>query len=118
MDRNPLIYSTDGGRTDAARSKSGRSNPADRAVAAGATNRAPVRTPAAPGGNRGPKGGAAARPAPALPDDGFVRIFRETQHRGGKTVTIVRGLPAAGLEALATELKRLCGAGGGVRDGA
>jgi translation initiation factor 1 len=54
-----------------------------------------------------------------VPDDGVVRIFRERRGRGGKTVTVVRGLPdrAARLEARAAELKRLCGAGGAVRPG-
>jgi len=57
---------------------------------------------------------------PALPDDGVVRIFREKGGRGGKTVTVIRGLPERGpaLEARAAELRRLCGAGGTVRDGA
>jgi translation initiation factor 1 len=55
-----------------------------------------------------------------FPDDGVVRISREKGKRGGKTVTVVRGLPERGtdLEARAGELKRLCGAGGTVRDGA
>ena len=60
-------------------------------------------------------------PAPSgFPDDGVVRISREKGHRGGKTVTVVRGLPERGaaLEARAAELKRLCGAGGTLRDGA
>jgi translation initiation factor 1 len=49
-----------------------------------------------------------------------VRIFKERGNRGGKTVTVVRGLPERGpaLDALAQELKRLCGAGGTVRDNA
>ena len=57
---------------------------------------------------------------PGLPDDGVVRISREKGNRGGKTVTVVRGLPERGpaLEARAAELKRLCGAGGSLRDGA
>jgi translation initiation factor 1 (eIF-1/SUI1) len=29
-----------------------------------------------------------------LPNDGVVRIFRERGQRGGKTVTVVRGLPS------------------------
>ncbi len=69
------------------------------------------------------RGAAARRPsrpvakqAPSLPNDGVVRIFRERGKRGGKTVTLVRGLPSAELEARAVELKRLCGAGGTVRD--
>ena len=56
---------------------------------------------------------------PILPDDGVVRIFREKGGKGGKTVTAVRGLPRTGvdLQALSTELKRLCGAGGSLKDG-
>lgn len=55
-----------------------------------------------------------------MPDDGVVRLFREKGGRGGKTVTVVRGLPDSGaaLEARLTELKRLCGAGGTLRHGA
>ena len=56
----------------------------------------------------------------SLPNDGVVRLFREKGGRGGKTVTVVRGLPEQGpaLEARLSELKRLCGAGGTLRDGA
>jgi translation initiation factor 1 len=53
----------------------------------------------------------------SFPEDGVVRISREKGNRGGKTVTVIRGLPAKDLEARATELKRLCGAGGTQRDG-
>jgi translation initiation factor 1 len=55
---------------------------------------------------------AAARPA-------AVRVGRQTQGRGGKGVSVITGLalPAAQLEALCTELKRRCGAGGRVSDG-
>jgi translation initiation factor 1 len=55
-----------------------------------------------------------------VPDDGVVRIFRERGGRGGKVVTLVRGLPRREtlLSALAGDLKRLCGAGGTVKDGA
>ena len=60
-----------------------------------------------------------ASSGPTLPDDGVIRIFREKGGKGGKTVTAVRGLPTTGvdLQALSTELKRLCGAGGSVKDG-
>lgn len=53
-----------------------------------------------------------------MPNDGVVRIFRERGGRGGKVVTVIRGLPERGarLDALAVELKRLCGAGGAVKD--
>jgi translation initiation factor 1 len=59
----------------------------------------------------------AAAPAPA--GDGNVRVARETGGRGGKAVTVVRGLPLAGddLAALAKRLRTACGAGGTVRDG-
>src|SRR3954453_1938972 len=43
-----------------------------------------------------------------LPADGVVRIFREKGGRGGKTVTVVRGLPTGDTAAVATDLKRLC----------
>lgn len=61
---------------------------------------------------------AKAPPVQGFPDDGVVRLSREKGGRGGKTVTVVRGLPAADLEAQAADLKRLCGAGGTLRDGA
>lgn len=51
--------------------------------------------------------------------DGIVRVGRETKGRGGKAVTIVRGLPldAAALAAMGTRLKTLCGSGGTAKDG-
>jgi translation initiation factor 1 len=55
---------------------------------------------------------------PQLPNDGVVRVFREKGGRRGKTVTVVRGLPAGQLGSVAGELKRLCGSGGAVKDGA
>jgi translation initiation factor 1 len=47
------------------------------------------------------------------------RVRVEKAGRGGKTVTVVHGLPrnAAFLESLSQELKRACGTGGGVSDG-
>ncbi len=53
-----------------------------------------------------------------LPNDGVVRVFREKGGRGGKTVTVVRGLPVAELESVASDLKRHCGSGGSVKSGA
>lgn len=49
-----------------------------------------------------------------------VRVSRETQGRGGKGVSVITGLPLApsALEALATQLKKRCGSGGTVRNGA
>ena len=48
-----------------------------------------------------------------------VRVGREVAGRGGKAVSVIVGLPLSPvqLEALARELKKLCGAGGAVRDG-
>ena len=53
-------------------------------------------------------------PAPAR-----IRVGREVAGRAGKGVSVISGLPLAApeLEALAGRLKRLCGAGGAVRDG-
>ena len=53
-----------------------------------------------------------------VPNDGVVRIFRERSGRNGKVVTVIRGLPARDVGHRATELKRFCGAGGAVKDGA
>jgi len=55
------------------------------------------------------------RREPAIPQgDGIVRVSRETKGRKGKGVTLITGVPLdeAGLQKLATELKRRCGAGG------
>ena len=51
--------------------------------------------------------------------DGIVRVQRETKGRGGKAVTLVRGVPVTpdALAALGKELKAACGSGGTVKDG-
>ncbi|MEZ5700972.1 MAG: translation initiation factor Sui1 [Burkholderiaceae bacterium] len=51
--------------------------------------------------------------------DGVVRVSRETKGRGGKAVTVVKGVPldAAALAALGKALKTTCGTGGTVKDG-
>jgi translation initiation factor 1 len=61
-----------------------------------------------------------ARAAGALQGDGQVRVSRDRKGRGGKVVTIVRGLPldAAALVLMGKELRSACGAGGTVKDGA
>ncbi|HZC86186.1 MAG TPA: stress response translation initiation inhibitor YciH [Steroidobacteraceae bacterium] len=58
----------------------------------------------------------AAAPATAA---ARVRVGREVAGRGGKGVTVVSGLTldAEQLEELAARLKRLCGAGGAVKNG-
>ena len=51
--------------------------------------------------------------------DGTVRVSRETGGRGGKTVTVVRGvaLDADALAALGKRLRTACGAGGTAKEG-
>ncbi|MDR0781574.1 MAG: translation initiation factor Sui1 [Pseudomonadales bacterium] len=51
--------------------------------------------------------------------DGIVRIHRETKGRGGKGVSLIKGLPldAEALKQLAAKLKQHCGTGGTVKDG-
>jgi translation initiation factor 1 len=55
---------------------------------------------------------------PARPGRIVAKLRIEKKGRGGKTVTVVDGLPrnAAFLKELAQELKRACGAGGAVLD--
>jgi translation initiation factor 1 len=93
MRNTRLVYSTGGGDLRASDAR-------------------PTREPPTPSG----RGRVPSSPI----DDGIVRVFRERGGRGGKTVTVVRGLPERGavLDARAAELKRLCGAGGTVKDGA
>ncbi len=57
--------------------------------------------------------------ATAPPSDGVVRLFFETKGRGGKGVTVVRGLglDEAALAALGKKLKAACGVGGTAKDG-
>lgn len=59
----------------------------------------------------------ATRSVPA--SDGIVRVSRETKGRGGKAVTVVKGLALddAALDKLAKQLKAVCGSGGTVKDG-
>ncbi len=56
---------------------------------------------------------------PKKKSDGIVRVMRDRKQRGGKTVTVITGVPASddALPALAQQLKKLCGSGGTVKDG-
>lgn len=58
-----------------------------------------------------------ARAAPT--GDGVVRVSRQTKGRGGKCVTLVKGLAldAAALALLGKQLRTACGCGGTVKDG-
>jgi translation initiation factor 1 len=58
-----------------------------------------------------------ARAVPA--GDGVVRVLLQTKGRGGKSVTIVKGLAldAMALSVLGKQLRSACGCGGTVKDG-
>lgn len=60
-----------------------------------------------------------SRRAAAPQGDGIVRVGCETKGRGGKTMTVVRGvaLDAIALAALGKRLRSACGAGGTLKDG-
>lgn len=66
------------------------------------------------------KKGKPVKSTSPFPQDGTVRIRRETQGRKGKTVTAVYGIGSAGGDpkALSRTLKQRCGTGGAVKDGA
>ncbi len=51
--------------------------------------------------------------------DGIVRVSREKSGRGGKTVTVVRGLMLDDMALTATgkQLRAACGTGGTTKDG-
>jgi translation initiation factor 1 len=51
--------------------------------------------------------------------DGVIRVSRQTKGRGGKSVTLVKGLAldADALALLGKQLRTACGSGGTVKDG-
>jgi translation initiation factor 1 len=51
--------------------------------------------------------------------DGVVRVSRQTKGRGGKSVTLVKGLAldSIALALLGKQLRAACGSGGTVKDG-
>ena len=53
-----------------------------------------------------------------FPRDGVVRVCREKSGRGGKTVTVLYGVPGTReeLSRLLKELKQLCGCGGTLKE--
>jgi translation initiation factor 1 len=56
---------------------------------------------------------------PVCAGDGIAQVSREKQGRGGKTVTVVRGLvlDAPALTTTGKQLRTVCGAGGTAKDG-
>ena len=68
---------------------------------------------------RQPVAQCTCRQVAAPSGDGTVRVSRETKGRGGKAVTLVKGvmLDATALADLGKQLKAACGTGGTVKDG-
>jgi len=61
-----------------------------------------------------------APPIATKKNRGRVDIIRQTAHRGGKTVTVVKGFTGIGQveqETLAKEMQKACGTGGTVKEG-
>lgn len=70
------------------------------------------------GDHRRARGKPVAPPSTSPPGDGILRVQRTRVGRGGKTVTLVTGLAPAELKDVLQDLKRHCGTGGTIRDGA
>lgn len=68
---------------------------------------------------RQPVASCTCKKAVLVRGDGVVRVSRETKGRGGKSVTLVKGvaLEGAALTQLAKQLKAACGSGGTVKEG-
>ena len=66
-----------------------------------------------------PKKNRGGSPEAGFPKDGVTRIRRETGGRGGKTVTVLYGVPGSPDERrqLFKELKKICGSGGADKTG-
>ena len=63
--------------------------------------------------------GCTCRQAAAPKGDGVVRVSLQTKGRGGKSVTLVKGLALnqGAMAVLGKQLRSACGAGGTVKDG-
>jgi translation initiation factor 1 len=70
-------------------------------------------------GCRQPLAGCACKAQAPVLGDGKVRVSLQTKGRGGKAVTLVKGvaLDAAALAVLGKQLRSACGSGGTVKDG-
>ncbi|MGJ7916616.1 translation initiation factor Sui1 [Massilia sp. LXY-6] len=68
---------------------------------------------------RQPVSACACKAKAVIAGDGVVRVSRQTKGRGGKSVTVVKGLAldAAALALLGKQLRTACGSGGTVKDG-
>jgi translation initiation factor 1 len=64
--------------------------------------------------------GASSQTRAPKKNRGRVDIIRQTAHRGGKTVTVVKGFTGIGLpekQELASKMQKACGTGGTVKEG-
>ena len=63
------------------------------------------------------KAAPGAQSGGGFPKDGVVRVCREKNGRGGKTVTVLYGVPGSqgDRESLLKNLKQLCGCGGSMK---
>lgn len=70
-------------------------------------------------GCRQPLANCACKAQAPILGDGKVRVSLQTKGRGGKAVTLVKGLAldAAALALLGKQLRAACGSGGTVKDG-
>lgn len=70
-------------------------------------------------GCRRPLAQCTCKAVDAVIGNGDVRVSRQTKGRGGKTVTIVKGLAldATALAVLGKQLRSACGSGGTVKEG-
>lgn len=68
---------------------------------------------------RQPLAACACQASPRPVGDGVVRVSRQSKGRGGKTVTLVKGvaLDPVALALLGKQLRTACGSGGTVKDG-
>lgn len=59
------------------------------------------------------------KPGRNYPDDGVIRIMRETKGHKGKTVTVIVNVPFENVELkeFAKKMKTRCGTGGSVKEG-
>src|SRR5689334_8758423 len=73
-----------------------------------------------PPGNQAPPHKPASARSTHSKDRGRVDIIRQTAHRGGKTVTVVKnfvGICLPEKEQLAKQMQKACGCGGTVKEG-
>lgn len=68
---------------------------------------------------RQPVSACACKAGTVVKGDGVVRVSLQTKGRGGKSVTLVKGLAldAGALAQLGKQLRTACGSGGTVKDG-